>query len=738
MGLPALQIIPEATKREGAQETTQPFLRVIDGGRVDPLPENRVKGKKGPEALLRLVVLGSNSSEGLEKTASLGDNKRKGVAFAQYSYQYDKNGNRTSQEELNDQTTETTTYIYDRMNRLKSYTLTDALGNQHKKNYTYEGYNRKTENTFLDAATKEEKSFTYDETNWLTQVNVRLHGENGSNTDYTVSYTFDDNGNTLKKTDSRTPNEPTNFTYSARDRLVQVTKGQTGAETIQGQFDYNHAGMRVRHYQSDRGNVDYFYDDGAVIEERNADSNSLLAYYVYAERLIALAQPTGKQYYHHDGMGSTIALTDAAGAIKKNYHLDPWGNIRRESGTSDNRNIFTGKEHDKKTGLVYFGARYYDPEIGRFITQDTYLGQKGVAPSLHRYLYAYSNPMFYIDLDGHSSIPTLEEIRNSGFQMSEMFNPWESIYKDLDFTMDSGESDAAGSGRLVLPPRPSFGVGDAQPDILLGDDLAYMTSEAIDGAYESTEQFTNGAAGKFTEISSYLGHAIFSGQILGDIFDGLGDVWNQGFVPWGKDPVGTANKLADQFMDLPRNIINSTPKQQGEFFVEMALGWLTSKALPLSAVKAKIPSATTLKQGLKTAAGDIKQGLRRLATDETGGIAIPDKLAGKLGTKGVPKLLSAPKTIKHHIFNKFRGKSPASQKYRDFFGKHGIKVDKFTIRISEHSHKTLIHKAGNNWTTSWKRWIDANPNATTKEVYQFGGRMMDEFGVGHVPLVPYR
>ncbi len=108
-------------------------------------------------------------------------------------------------------------------------------------------------------------------------------------------------------------------------------------------------------------------------------------------------------------------------------------------------------------------------------------------------------------------------------------------------------------------------------------------------------------------------------------------------------------------------------------------------------------------------------------------------------TKGKsPKALPAPKMVKHHIFNKFRGKSPASQKYRDFFKKHGIEVDKWTVEIPEEMHKKWIHGAGRNWTTAWKRWIDANPGATTKEVYQQAGRMMDDYGLSGLPMTPYR
>jgi RHS repeat-associated protein len=94
------------------------------------------------------------------------------------------------------------------------------------------------------------------------------------------------------------------------------------------------------------------------------------------------------------------------------------------------------------------------------------------------------------------------------------------------------------------------------------------------------------------------------------------------------------------------------------------------------------------------------------------------------------------KTVKHHVFNKFRGSSPGSQKYRDFFEKHGIDVDDFAVEVSELDHKKL-HAAGNNWTTKWKKWIDENPDASTKEVYQYGGTLMDEYGLSGRPLIEY-
>ncbi|MCP4609306.1 MAG: glycohydrolase toxin TNT-related protein, partial [Planctomycetes bacterium] len=131
---------------------------------------------------------------------------------------------------------------------------------------------------------------------------------------------------------------------------------------------------------------------------------TLLAHYRYADRLLSLYDGTGTQYYHHDALGSTVNLSDDSGQVQVSYNLDPWGHIRNQTGTTLNRQIFTGQEHDLNTGLIYFGARYYDPDTARFITQDTYLGEPGTPPSLHRYLYAYSNPLVYVDLYGYAPV----------------------------------------------------------------------------------------------------------------------------------------------------------------------------------------------------------------------------------------------------------------------------------------------------------------------------------------------
>jgi RHS repeat-associated protein len=85
------------------------------------------------------------------------------------------------------------------------------------------------------------------------------------------------------------------------------------------------------------------------------------------------------------------------------YHLDAWGDFRfaSELDASRNRFAFTGHVFDRETKLYNAKARYFDPKLGRFLTQDAYRGKPDEPPSLHRYAYGHNRPAYYIDQDGN-------------------------------------------------------------------------------------------------------------------------------------------------------------------------------------------------------------------------------------------------------------------------------------------------------------------------------------------------
>jgi len=313
-------------------------------------------------------------------------NSMNATTISQFGYSYDDNGNRLTQQEERGARSISTSYSYDTLDRMSGYSVIENAATT-TTGYTFDGYNRQTETITKSDGTSTNKSYGYDETDWLTQI------DDGTKT---ISYGYDNNGNTLTKIDSSDPGNPITYGYDARDKLVKTSKGAI----ILGQYAYNANGYRISQLGSDRGDVDYLYDGTAVIEERS--NGNLLAHYRYADKLYSLSSGSSNQYYHHDALGSTTDLTDDTGTTKASYFLNPWGLILETLGDSVNRRVFTGKEIDQNTGLVYFGARYYDPDTARFTTQDSYLGEQTTPPSLHRYLYAYSNPLAYLDPDGHA------------------------------------------------------------------------------------------------------------------------------------------------------------------------------------------------------------------------------------------------------------------------------------------------------------------------------------------------
>jgi RHS repeat-associated protein len=108
-------------------------------------------------------------------------------------------------------------------------------------------------------------------------------------------------------------------------------------------------------------------------------------------------------YYFGDHLGSSSVLTDRAGDEVQRYGYGAFGTETYQNNTSafEVSNRYTGQTLDEDTGLYYYGARYYDPELGRFIQADTIVPSAANPQTLNRYAYCGNNPMKYVDPSGH-------------------------------------------------------------------------------------------------------------------------------------------------------------------------------------------------------------------------------------------------------------------------------------------------------------------------------------------------
>ncbi len=131
---------------------------------------------------------------------------------------------------------------------------------------------------------------------------------------------------------------------------------------------------------------------------------------VLALALVLIAHAhAGVTYVYSDHLGSPIAETDEQGNITKRYYYKPFGET---IGTEPEDIGYTGHKHDADTGLTYMQARYYNPRIGRFYSNDPvdfqgHLQRGNPIHGFNRYAYANNNPYKYTDPDGKAPIVPL-------------------------------------------------------------------------------------------------------------------------------------------------------------------------------------------------------------------------------------------------------------------------------------------------------------------------------------------
>jgi RHS repeat-associated protein len=313
---------------------------------------NKLTQKKAPNS-----VKTSYQYDGLDRLTRLTDTK--GVATVKdRQYQY----NATSQLTQITEPAITRSYAYDSTDRLTSASYTNPT--QPAESYAYDSVGNRTSSQ-LSA------SYGYQPFNRLTNT-------------ATASYSYDTNGNLISKTDS---GGTTQYVWDFESRLKQVTlpNGRTVA------YRYDALGRRIQRTPSTGIGTNFIYDGQDVIKDRNSDGSTVdylngpgidNKLRLTDSRLAA----AGPLYFLQDHLGSTTALTNSQGVAVSQINYDSFGNP--SAGANLTRYTYTGREFDSDTGLYYYRARWYDPKVGRFISEDPI----GMAGGINQFAYVGNNP----------------------------------------------------------------------------------------------------------------------------------------------------------------------------------------------------------------------------------------------------------------------------------------------------------------------------------------------------------
>ena len=220
------------------------------------------------------------------------------------------------------------------------------------------------------------------------------------------------------------------YTWDARGQLTTIDG------PVQAGFSYDPLGRRSAK-TIDGTTTTYLYDGPNIAQERQGDAEPM----TYLDGLVpdeVFARTDGDRTttYIRDGLGSVIGLADADGSIATTYTYDPFGTTSASGDTDPNPYGYTGRELDE-TGLYYYRARYYQPEIGRFLSEDPLGFNAGDA---NLYAYVGGDPVNRVDPSGMCFGTALVSLGFSGVLNTQLLNVLEGIG---DGTMSTEEAAIA-------------------------------------------------------------------------------------------------------------------------------------------------------------------------------------------------------------------------------------------------------------------------------------------------------
>lgn len=299
-----------------------------------------------------------------------------------------------------------------------------------------------------------------------------------------VTRTHDDNGNL-------TDDGQRSLFYDYKNRLVAVSDRQTGAPVAA--YEYLADGRRAKKKLfGPTGQVvkatAFFYDGAQEVEEQDATSGATEATYVwspvYVDELVTYTNASGTFFTHQDARCNVVAITDAAGQVVERVRYDdfgraevwgPGGEVRAASAVGCAYG-FQGRRLDAETGLLYFRARMYDPETGRFLQRDPVWDAGNVGG---QYTFCGNGPLSRRDPGGRQGISNSDALMIHARALQQEERAWQAAGRAYVYAQnyDPKVADNIEAARLrAREARLGLWVNDVSMKI----------------AYESDPQFSQG------------------------------------------------------------------------------------------------------------------------------------------------------------------------------------------------------------------------------------------------------
>ena len=303
-------------------------------------------------------------------------------------------GEVTTTKEKADNTTKTTETSY-------GYETAVTDGNGNVTTYTYDKAGNRTKED--DGTTQ--TAYTY---NGLDQLQTATK-EKGTTVDEVRQYSYDANGNQTDVKNTKT-GQTESYTYDAENRLSKVSvTDKDGKTAVIQQNHYNGDGQRIQKVEGSK-TTNYYYQDGVVSYTTDGENSQTSQNLIGTDGNILATQRYGSDHtdyllYHKDIQGSTTSLVKEDGSVDATYQYTDFGQTTiNGDNKAENEVCYTGGIYDQSTGLYYLNARYYNPEDGRFVTEDSYRGEVDDPDTGHLYGYCANNPVNYVDPSGHFAI----------------------------------------------------------------------------------------------------------------------------------------------------------------------------------------------------------------------------------------------------------------------------------------------------------------------------------------------